>query len=168
MIHWLLTLSRILIIPFLFSLVKKNDCKILYVTLYAIFSDFLDGYFARLLNKTSVIGAMLDGVADKLFIYALMIGLIMVNHMKLFALLSIWVIRDALLFVFWMLSRKSFESLFVGKAYTALQFFIVFIFLVSHVFNFAISKNIMLFLNILFIILGLISLKKYYEHLISC
>ena len=38
-------------------------------------TDFLDGWLARRLNQTSVVGQILDPVADRLYILAVVVGL---------------------------------------------------------------------------------------------
>ena len=53
----------------------EYDFFILSLTIYifAAFTDFLDGYFARRNNETSDLGALLDLLADKLFVSTLLI-----------------------------------------------------------------------------------------------
>lgn len=63
----LLTLSRILLSP-LVLVVFDSIYWLILVGLYTGISDFLDGYLARKLNQSSVLGAYLDPIADKLLV----------------------------------------------------------------------------------------------------
>lgn len=70
--NWI-TLSRIFLIPVIIFLFHKNQlflCAL--ILLYACASDFLDGYVARRFDQTSGLGALLDPVADKVFVMGLL------------------------------------------------------------------------------------------------
>jgi cardiolipin synthase len=72
----LISVFRILLIPFFFwacFYYLRWDKPVYYVVTIIIFllisvSDLLDGYFARKLNSCTPLGALLDPLADKLFI----------------------------------------------------------------------------------------------------
>jgi len=70
-------MSRIVVIPFIVVLVMMNNATAQWIalTLYvlAALTDFLDGYLARKLNIVSDLGRMLDPIADKLIVGALLI-----------------------------------------------------------------------------------------------
>jgi len=85
MLHWpprksdipnLLTLSRLILLPFMIVLflVPKTWAAWTVLALYApaAATDYLDGYFARLYNQTSKVGIFLDPIADKLFVGAIL------------------------------------------------------------------------------------------------
>lgn len=76
----LLTLSRILLIPF-FVLVYLIPGESTYLYAAALFAlaagtDWLDGYLARRLGQTTPFGAFLDPVADKLIVVSALVMLI--------------------------------------------------------------------------------------------
>ena len=73
-----LTLFRIFLVPFLVVvlLTKWSDWVGLGIFLVAAVTDFFDGYFARRLNKTTRLGALLDPIADKLLMSAAFISLV--------------------------------------------------------------------------------------------
>ena len=56
-------------------LVPEADGWALLVLALSGISDYLDGYLARRLNQTSVLGEILDPVADRLYILSTVIGL---------------------------------------------------------------------------------------------
>ena len=63
----ILTSLRIIAIPFIIYLGITNHYKTLIVLAALIaFTDFLDGFLARKWEVTSLLGANLDAIADKL------------------------------------------------------------------------------------------------------
>ena len=72
-----ITLSRIFcaILIYLILYLESNYSVALFLFLIASFSDFLDGYLARKTNSESVLGEILDPIADKLLIVFVLIGL---------------------------------------------------------------------------------------------
>jgi len=75
----LLTYARIAAVPVVAALLLVPDptarwiALVLYVA--AALTDFLDGYLARALDQFSPLGRMLDPIADKLIVAALLIAL---------------------------------------------------------------------------------------------
>ena len=65
-----LTLLRIFLVPFLVVVLltkfSGREYAGLAIFLVAAITDFLDGYFARRMNKMTRLGALLDPIADKL------------------------------------------------------------------------------------------------------
>ena len=78
-----LTLLRILLIP-VFVLVfylpfSWNNLFACAIFVLAAVTDVLDGYLARKLNQTSLLGAFLDPVADKLMVAVVLVLLVQQN-----------------------------------------------------------------------------------------
>jgi len=73
-----LTLFRIFLVPILVVvlLTKFSDFLGLAIFLLAAITDYFDGYFARRLNRTTRLGALLDPIADKLLMSAAFISLV--------------------------------------------------------------------------------------------
>jgi len=75
----LLTLSRIVAVPFLVALLWVPD-PILYAFAFALYAligitDYFDGWLARRMGSTSKLGAFLDPVADKIMVAAVLLML---------------------------------------------------------------------------------------------
>lgn len=68
---------RLLGVPLFLWLVlgPEADLLALVVLMISGFTDWLDGYLARRLNQTSKLGEILDPVADRLYILAVVVGL---------------------------------------------------------------------------------------------
>jgi cardiolipin synthase len=103
-------------------LVPEADGWALAVLFVSGISDYADGYLARRLNQTSVLGAILDPVADRLYILSTVIGL------AARGIIPWWVAallpaRDAFLWCLVpFLRTRGYSSLpvhFLGKAATA-------------------------------------------------
>lgn len=73
----LITMSRFALIPlFLFLYLDGHAVAALITVLVAGFTDFLDGYIARRSGQITVTGIMLDPLADKLMMLAIVTALL--------------------------------------------------------------------------------------------
>src|SRR5215211_378265 len=85
------------------------------------FTDWLDGYLARAWHQTSRIGQMLDPIADRLYILAVLLGLALRGIIPWW-LVALVVGRDVVIaFLVPILKTRGFSSLpvhFLGKAAT--------------------------------------------------
>ncbi len=71
-----LSFIRLLLVPvFLVLLVQGADAWALLVLIVASATDFLDGFLARRLGQVTRLGQLLDPAADRLYIFAALIGL---------------------------------------------------------------------------------------------
>ena len=119
----LLSMLRLAGVPVFLWLVlgPEADAWALALLMVAGFTDWLDGYLARRLNQFSRVGQVLDPVADRLYILAVVIGL------GLRDIIPWWVViilplRDALLWLLVpFLRTRGYSALpvhFLGKAAT--------------------------------------------------
>jgi len=119
----LLSMLRLAGVPLFLWLVlgPEADLLALGVLMLSGITDFLDGYLARKLQQTSVLGQILDPVADRLYILAVVIGLALRDIIPWWAALSL-PLRDLLLWgLVPLLRTRGYSALpvhFLGKAAT--------------------------------------------------
>lgn len=71
-----LSTFRLTLVPvFLVLVILGHDILALAVLVFSSLTDFLDGVLARKLNQVTRLGQLLDPAADRLFIFATLIGL---------------------------------------------------------------------------------------------
>jgi cardiolipin synthase len=120
----LLSIARLIGVPLFLWLVlgPHADGWALVVLMISGFTDWLDGKLARTLNQASKLGQVLDPVADRLYIVAVIVGLAIRDIIPLW-LAVILPLRDVLLFsLVPFLRTRGFSALpvhFLGKAATA-------------------------------------------------
>lgn len=92
-----LSLIRLALVPvFLVLVILGHDVSALIVLVISSLTDYLDGVLARRLNQITRLGQLLDPAADRLFIFATLIGLA-IRGIVPWWLLAIIVLRDVLL-----------------------------------------------------------------------
>jgi len=120
----LLSVARLGGVPLFLWLVlgPEADGWALVVLMVAGFTDWLDGKLARTLNQTSKLGQILDPVADRLYILAVVVGLALRDIIPVWLALAI-PLRDVFLFsLLPFLRTRGYTALpvhFLGKAATA-------------------------------------------------
>ena len=119
----LISAIRLLGVPLFLWLVlgPEADGWALGVLMVSGVTDYLDGWLARRLNQTSIVGQILDPVADRLYILAVVVGLALRDIIPWWLAL-ILPLRDALLWgLVPILRTRGYSSLpvhFLGKAAT--------------------------------------------------
>ena len=119
-----LSVVRLLLVPVFLWLVlgPEADELALLVLVVSGITDYLDGKLARKLNQTSKVGAILDPVADRLFILVVVIGLGVRGIIPWWLAIAL-PLRDVFLFsLVPFLRTRGYSSLpvhFLGKAATA-------------------------------------------------
>lgn len=95
----MLSILRLVLVPvFLILLLVDQFVWALIVLAFASFTDWLDGQIARKFNQITSLGKILDPAADRLFIFATLIGLTLQGIIPLWFALVI-VLRDVLLLI---------------------------------------------------------------------
>jgi cardiolipin synthase len=118
-----LSVLRLLGVPlFLWLLLGPHaDGWALFVLALSGFTDWLDGVLARRLDQRSDFGAMLDPAADRLYILATLVGLVL-RHIIPWWLAALIVARDVILGIGLLVLRRRGiappEVHYVGKAAT--------------------------------------------------
>jgi cardiolipin synthase len=119
----LLSAARLLGVPLFLWLVlgPEEDGWALVVLMVSGATDYADGYLARKLNQTTVLGQILDPVADRLYILAVVVGLALRDIIPWWLAISL-PLRDALMWgLVPLLRTRGYSSLpvhFLGKAAT--------------------------------------------------
>ena len=119
----LLSFLRLLGVPLFLWLVlgPEEDAWALLVLALSGVTDFLDGWLARKLGQTSALGEILDPVADRLYILAVVVGLGLREIIPWWLAVSL-PLRDLLLWgLVPLLRTRGYSALpvhFVGKAAT--------------------------------------------------
>ena len=122
-----LSMLRLLLVPvFLVLIVQGHYVAALVVLVIASFTDLLDGYIARHFNQVTRLGHLLDPAADRLYIFAALIGLAAQGLVPWWIVIVI-ILRDVMLIVLAIvLANHGYGPLPVhhlGKAATFALFF---------------------------------------------
>lgn len=92
-----LSFIRLALVPvFLVLVILGHDVSALIVLVVSSLTDYLDGILARRLNQVTRLGQLLDPAADRLFIFATLIGLA-IRGIVPWWLLAVVVLRDVVL-----------------------------------------------------------------------
>ncbi|CAB4684106.1 MAG: CDP-alcohol phosphatidyltransferase family protein [Actinobacteria bacterium] len=118
----LLSLLRLALVPvFLVLILNGRNLEAIIVLAIASITDYLDGYFARKLKQETRLGQLLDPAADRLYIFATLIGLAIVGYIPLWLTIVV-IARDLiLLFTYPILASRGYGPLpvhYLGKAGT--------------------------------------------------
>jgi cardiolipin synthase len=122
----ILTFSRILFIPIIALSFFFCQKLVLLVFVMGGLTDFLDGYFARTYKQTTILGQMLDPIADKALVATtilLLAGFQKISHLALVPS-GIILCREILVSEIRNISQsdgKSFETSITAKWKTAIQ-----------------------------------------------
>ena len=168
----LITLSRILcaILIYLILYLENNYSIALFLFLIASFSDFLDGYLARKTNSVSVLGEILDPIADKLLIVFVLIGLSINLDSFLIGLISAVIISREI----WVAALRDINArnnqpdktkvTFLAKIKTTIQMFAILLYLFGLTLN---NMMILFFADIVLIIALLVTIQTGFQYTIS-
>ena len=168
----LITLSRILcaIVIYLFLFLDANYLAALVIFFIASLSDFLDGYFARKTNSESVLGEILDPIADKLLIVFVLIGLSVNLNSFLIGFISAVIISREI----WVAALRDINSrnnqsektkvTFLAKIKTAIQMFAILMYLLGLTIN---NMMVLFFADIILLIALLVTIQTGFQYTIS-
>ena len=167
-----ITLSRILcsILIYLFLYLESHYLVALLLFGIASFSDFLDGYLARKTNSESVLGEILDPIADKLLIVFVLIGLSVNLDSFLIGFISAVIISREI----WVAALRDINArnnqsdktkvTFLAKTKTAIQMFTILMYLFGLTIN---NMMVLFFADIMLIISLLVTIQTGFQYTIS-
>ncbi len=127
----IITGLRIVAAPFLYILIQRHLWMQAFILCFFCgFSDYLDGFLARIMNQSSAFGEIFDPVADKVFIFFLYIALYQQNRLPFYLLGTIF-LRDILLIIGSIFVIKNhvqipLTPLWLSKVNTFIQIFLCF------------------------------------------
>ena len=155
-----LTYFRILIAPIIYSLITLFDSYIWALLLFflASISDYWDGFLARKFNLESVMGTVLDPIADKILVTFLILALSLELSSVFIGMVGgIMLIRE-----FWVGALRDLNSrqgnfnatkvTFLAKIKTSIQF----VAFASYLLGLTLNNSIILFTSNFFLFLALI------------
>ena len=117
--------SRV-VLAIAFVLINDTPTRIILIAVAAL-TDFLDGLVARLSDQRSVVGALLDPIADRLFVLAA-VSAYLLNGLLTTGQYFIFISRDIATAIGFIVARiipwlrpVTFRARLLGKAVTVLQ-----------------------------------------------
>ena len=167
-----ITLSRILcaILIYFFLFLESHYLLALLLFGIASFSDFVDGYVARKTNNESVLGEILDPIADKLLIVFVLIGLSINLDSFLIGFISAVIISREI----WVAALRDINArnnqsnktkvTFLAKTKTAIQMFAILMYLFGLTIN---NMMILFFADIILLIALLVTIQTGFQYTIS-
>lgn len=125
----ILTCVRIIfIIPLSINLLCENYIKAFEILIFSGLTDFLDGFFARILNKQTKLGEILDPIADKLTLISIMTCL-SIKFSNILYFMIILIIKELCMLIAgaFMLqkTKKTIRAKWYGKLATVFFYFSV-------------------------------------------
>ena len=130
-------------------------------------SDFFDGFLARKYNLASELGEILDPIADKVLLVFLLFSISILSQSALVALMSSMMIARE----FWVSALRDYNSrnmnlsatkvTFIAKLKTSIQFFAIFLILLSFYYENNLTEFIATFVLFLSMILSFQSAVRY-------
>lgn len=163
----LFTMLRLIFLPFILHFLRQGtrsgDVLALVFMALACLTDFLDGYLARRLQKTSDVGRMLDPLIDKVSVDAAMLVLAAQKGLPYWYVFIV-IGRDLFLLLggTFVISKKRFvvESDLIGK-WTATLFAMV---IVAYTLNLPYVKQALMYVSLLGVPITLIGYTRKYRH----
>ncbi|MCX5776454.1 MAG: CDP-alcohol phosphatidyltransferase family protein [Candidatus Firestonebacteria bacterium] len=155
-----LTVLRILAVPIFIIFFRKNLQIATIIFFFAIITDVIDGVVARLSKSRTLLGSMLDPLADKLLIDTAFVLFALNNYIPDW--ISIVIIsRDLLLIIGWLLTyiltaNIKVEPSVFGKITNFFESTAVMILLLTAVFAKTYDLTIYLYLTVIMCIISLV------------
>ena len=120
-IPWGITALRVVVLPFLIlSFVLEFTVLWYALFLFAILTDFLDGYYAKKFHVASKLGAYFDATADFLFVSAMLSVFVFKGFYPLWLLMLVVFVFAQFILTNLVFSQAAYDP--VGKYYGSLMY----------------------------------------------
>ena len=119
--NYITSIRLIFTIPLIIFLETNNTFFVWIIIIFGGITDYLDGYFAKKFKLNTKIGAILDPLADKIFIIIPFIWLCKYQVIPFWSL-SILLIREFIISAFRSTKENGLPALKIGKYKTFFQF----------------------------------------------
>ena len=168
----LMTFSRVIIALIIYVLLTLEINYILALVLFLMagLTDYFDGFLARKFNATSLLGEILDPIADKVLVTFTLFALSVNLSSYLIGFTGAIIISREI----WVSALRDFNSrtnnsnatkvIFIAKIKTSIQLFTIFIYLFALAFNFML---LIIIADIFLIISTLITLYSGYLYTLN-
>lgn len=142
----LLTLIRLLLLPLpIIFIAQGRDAATLALLGFAIITDVLDGMLARRLNQVSELGKLLDPLADKLGMAALVVTLAIYRDFPWWAA-AIIILRDLLLLIGGLSLLKKSDNIPTSNLFGKLTALTWLLLVISYLTPFVMAQRLLLVL----------------------
>jgi cardiolipin synthase len=148
----ILSLSRLIIGLMLFYFIyTRHTYLAILLALLAVFTDFADGYVARMRNEITELGKILDPVADKIAVALGAIALYKSYGLPLWVVVVI-IGRDVLILIGSLLLIEKVKGIVPSRMPGKIAVTVISMLLLSYLFEWHAAKNTLIVLTILAII----------------
>lgn len=161
-----LTTFRLILVPFVcYNIIFSDFNKALILIIIAVITDGLDGFIARKFNQTSVLGKIIDPIADKTLVMMGIISLYLSEPPKIsIFLLLIIIFREVYIlagagYLFVYIRGFEIKPTFTGKFTAFLQFVMLISVVAENVYGKI--QGFVLFIEVMVIIFVIISILQY-------
>jgi len=152
-ISFLRLLGGVLFIP-VNNLLHFTNSEVIIIILAAWFSDLLDGWVARKMNQISDYGKLIDPVADKIFVFALIITFYLSGRVELLYLIAV-IGRDIIILLGGMYVKSKTNIVLPSNLLGKLCVFSIGIYFLTILFNYS-AAGIFEWISLVLILASLI------------
>ena len=141
----------------------------IYIIIFIVLSDILDGYLARKFNSVTSFGKIIDPVSDKICLMCVLIYLIEIYHLPFLIFFILLSIRDIVLISITTYLAIYHDTVTQANNYGKIFIFITMLMIIFHIFDihYYISGMLFLLSTLLLIISMFIYIKEHHQTITS-
>lgn len=163
----IISISRIVVTPvflLLFFNTTLTNWIVIATFFYVILSDFLDGFFARKHKTQSVVGKLLDPLADKCAVLTILSIFVAEQQFSVIPFL-IFLLRDLIVETIRALAihrNLIIAASWYGKSKTVFQFLLAGLLIYNHAFTLPFANSVIFTTTIIAVVFTLVSFIDYF------